>query len=129
MFSFFVVFTQSTYAKTEQTINEYKIEQLQKSMDEIKKEKTISYLKDRHIQKIFAAYKEYKDVDGFASVVSNETILDNDGTLSIPLYVAKKHQSQQEKDAELSLSDVYKQWEDNSIALRNSLNQLFSTLK
>ena len=68
-------------------------------------------------------------MDGFASVVSNEVILANDGTLSIPLYVAKKQQSQQEKEAELSLSEVYQQWQDNSIALRNSLNQLFSTLK
>ncbi len=38
MFSFFVLFSQNIYAKTEQSINEYKIEQLQKSMDEIKKE-------------------------------------------------------------------------------------------
>ena len=38
MFSFFVLFSQNIYAKTEQIINEYKIEQLQKSMDEIKKE-------------------------------------------------------------------------------------------
>lgn len=94
-----------------------------------KKEKTISYLKEKHIQKIVEAYKEYKDIDGFASVVSNETILANDGTLSIPLYVTKKQQSQQEKEAELSLSEVYQQWQDNSVVLRNSLNQLFSTLK
>jgi len=99
------------------------------ALDEIKKEKAISYLKDKHIQKIFAAYNEYKDIDGFASVVSNDDIMANDGTLSIPLYVAKKQISQQEKGAQLSLSDVYKQWDDNSQALRNSLNQLFVTLK
>lgn len=38
MFSFFVVFSQNSYAKTEQSLSEYKIEQLQKNIDEIKKE-------------------------------------------------------------------------------------------
>ena len=38
LFSFFVVFAQSTYANTEQSLSEYKIEQLQKNIDELKKE-------------------------------------------------------------------------------------------
>ena len=38
MFSFFVFFSQNIYAKTEQSLSEYKIEQLQKNIDEIKKE-------------------------------------------------------------------------------------------
>jgi hypothetical protein len=62
-------------------------------------------------------------------VVSNEDILANNGILSIPLYVAKKQISQQEKDTELSLSEVYQQRQDNSLTLRSSLNQLFSIIK
>lgn len=98
------------------------------ALDEIKKEKTISYLKEKHIQKIFEAYKDYKDIDGFASVVSNETILANDGTLSIPLYVAKKQQSQQEKEAELSLSELYEKWNTGSQQLRISMQELFQSI-
>lgn len=99
------------------------------AVDEVKKEKTISNLEKKHIKKIYDAYLHYMDIDGFARVVGNDEIMANDGTLSIPLYVAKKQISQQEKEAELSLREVYQQWEDNSVALRNSLNQLFSTLK
>jgi type I restriction enzyme M protein len=99
------------------------------AVDEVKKEKTISNLEKKHIKKIYDAYLHYTDIDGFARVVGNDEIMANDGTLSIPLYVAKKQISQQEKEAELSLREVYQQWEDNSVALRNSLNQLFSTLK
>ncbi len=99
------------------------------AVDEVKKEKTISNLEKKHIKKIYDAYLHYTDIDGFARVVGNDEIMSNDGTLSIPLYVAKKQISQQEKEAELSLREVYQRWEDNSVALRNSLNQLFSTLK
>lgn len=99
------------------------------AVDEVKKEKTISNLEKKHIKKIYDAYLHYTDIDGFARVVGNDEIMANDGTLSIPLYVAKKQISQQEKEAELSLREVYQRWEDNSVALRNSLNQLFSTLK
>ena len=99
------------------------------AVDEVKKEKTISNLEKKHIKKIYDAYLHYTDIDGFARVVGNDEIMANDGTLSIPLYVAKKQISQQEKEAEMSLREVYQQWEDNSVALRNSLNQLFSTLK
>jgi len=46
-------------------------------------------LEERHIDKIFKAYKEYKDIPGFAKVVSNEQILESGATLNISQYVSR----------------------------------------
>ena len=59
------------------------------AVDEVKRDKTISMLEDKHIDKIFKAYKEYKDILGFAKVVSNEQILENGATLNISQYVSR----------------------------------------
>ena len=59
------------------------------AVDEVKREKTISTLEEQHIEKIFKAYKEYKNVEGFAKVVSNEDILNNGATLNISQYVSR----------------------------------------
>ncbi|MBP5710187.1 MAG: N-6 DNA methylase [Bacteroidales bacterium] len=59
------------------------------AVDEVRRDKTISMLEERHIDKIFKAYKEYKDIPGFAKVVSNEQILENGATLNISQYVSR----------------------------------------
>ena len=59
------------------------------AVDEVKRDKTISMLEEKHIDKIFKAYKEYKDITGFAKVVDNEQILENGATLNISQYVSR----------------------------------------
>ncbi len=59
------------------------------AVDEVKKEKTISTLESDHIEKIFKAYKDYRNIEGFAKVVSNEDILNNGATLNISQYVSR----------------------------------------
>lgn len=59
------------------------------AVDEVKRDKTISMLEEKHIDKIFKAYKDYKDIPGFAKVVKNEQILENGATLNISQYVSR----------------------------------------
>ena len=59
------------------------------AVDEVRRDKTISMLEEKHINKIFKAYKDYKDITGFAKVVSNEQILENGATLNISQYVSR----------------------------------------
>lgn len=59
------------------------------AVDEVRRDKTISMLKEKHIDKIFKTYKEYKDIPGFAKVVKNEQILENGATLNISQYVSR----------------------------------------
>lgn len=56
--------------------------------DEIRLERSAAYLKDEHIKRMADAFWKFKDDEGFAKVVESEKILtENDGNLSIQLYV------------------------------------------
>ena len=57
------------------------------AFDEVKDEKTISYLLEHHIDKIYKAYSDYQNIDGFSRVVSNEDIMSNDGSLLVTNYI------------------------------------------
>ncbi|SMO39700.1 type I restriction enzyme M protein [Saccharicrinis carchari] len=96
------------------------------AFNEVKDEKTISHLLDKHIEKIFNAYKDYKDIDGFAKVVENEKILKKDSSLLVTNYI---------QSSRVSVSDIkpfeeaYKDWEESSSVLKNSISQLFNELE
>ncbi|KAA6343141.1 putative type I restriction enzymeP M protein, partial [termite gut metagenome] len=96
------------------------------AVNEVKQEKTTSRLEEKHIQKIFKAYREYKDIPGFARIVKADEILQNSATLSIPLYVSRNQEKQKD---EISLQDVIAEWEESSEALQQSLEELFKTLE
>lgn len=57
--------------------------------DELRIERTNAWLEPQHIKKISDAYWKFKDAEGFAKVVSNKEVLDNNGNLSIQLYVTQ----------------------------------------
>ncbi|WBM75336.1 type I restriction-modification system subunit M [Saprospira grandis] len=95
------------------------------AFDQVKDEKTISYLLDKHINNIYKAYKDYKDVDGFAKVVTNEEILKNDGSLLVTKYVKS---SRLVEDNILSLSEAYKQWNVSGERLKDHMTKLLNEL-
>ncbi|MDR2408760.1 MAG: type I restriction-modification system subunit M [Bacteroidales bacterium] len=96
------------------------------AVDEVKSEKTTSLLEEKHIQKILKVYKEYKDIPLFARIVKNEEILNNNATLSIPLYVSR---TQKEAKNAKTLQEIYAQWEERSNELYSSLIELINTLE
>ena len=56
--------------------------------DEIRLERSAAYLKAEHIKRMADAYWNFKDEDGFTKVITSKKIVDeNDGNLSIQLYV------------------------------------------
>ena len=59
------------------------------AINEVTRKNAESYLEERHIKKIAETYQEYINLEGFASVVDIETILKNDASLNIQLYVEK----------------------------------------
>lgn len=93
--------------------------------EEIKNEKTISFLQPEHIEKIYLAYKQYEDIDGFSRIVLNKEILSNDSSLLVTNYIQS---SRVQKNAVLPLDVALKKWEDSSIKLKESINQLFNIL-
>lgn len=92
------------------------------AVDEVKRDKTISTLEPQHIDKIFKAYKEYKDVEGFAKVVSNKQILENGATLNISQYVSRL-EVKSDKPSK-SLPELLDEWERNRIELYDRINEI-----
>ena len=92
------------------------------AVDEVKKDKTISTLENHHIEKIFNAYKDYKNIEGFAKVLSNEDILNNGATLNISQYVSRLEVK--DNTPKQSFEELYAEWEQNRNELHNALEEL-----
>lgn len=92
------------------------------AVDEVKRDKTISTLEPQHIDKIFKAYKEYKDIAGFAKVVSNKQILENGATLNISQYVSRL-EVKSDKPSQ-SLPELLDEWGRNRIELYDRINEI-----
>ena len=96
------------------------------AFNEVKDEKTISYLLESHIEKIYKAYSDYQNIDGFSRVVSNEDIMINDGSLLVTNYIKSTRIS----DAStIDIVDVVANWSENSSVLKSSMNSLFKNIE
>ena len=97
---------------------------------EIVRERTQSYLTDKHIQKILHAYHAFQDIEGFARVVSKDEILANQANLNIPLYVRSiGNGSKVDASEEMSLTHAITEWQESSLTMRASMSELFSMLE
>ena len=92
------------------------------AVDEVKRDKTISTLEPQHIDKIFKAYREYKDIEGFAKVASNKQILENGATLNISQYVSRL-EVKSDKPTQ-SLPVLMDEWERNRTELYDRINEI-----
>jgi type I restriction enzyme M protein len=93
------------------------------AVEEVRKEKTMSYLDPHHINRIHDAFKRFKDEDGFAKVVELDEILkDAHARLSVQLYVKTDTEVQD------NFSEAYTEWLSSSNKLKASMNELFKTL-
>jgi type I restriction enzyme M protein len=93
------------------------------AVNEVRNEKTMSYLDPKHIERIHNAYLAFEDEDTFTAVADKEDILkDLNARLSVQLFV--KQDAVEEENFDLLLND----WEESSKNLKNSMNELFKTL-
>ncbi|MCD8739323.1 type I restriction-modification system subunit M [Mucilaginibacter roseus] len=94
------------------------------AVKEVINEKTMSFLTEDHINKIFSTYKEFTSVSNFASLVDKDYVLNtNQGNLSISLYVRPDNLGN--KEADISFQDTYLQWQEISATLQQSMKTLF----
>lgn len=97
------------------------------AVDEVTRERSQSFLEEEHIQIILRAYRDFKDIEGFAKVTSIEDIRTHQSSLSIALYVRPKNGNG--NSVEKTLKDTISEWQQSSEMLRNSMESLFITLK
>lgn len=79
------------------------------AVDEVRKEKTMSYLDIAHIQKILTSYHDFNEIPGFSSIVPASLILDDSMCrLSVELYVdTNKSIERVECSSSLSPVDIW----------------------
>lgn len=65
------------------------------AVNEVERKNAQSYLEERHIARIAAAYDSYVDDADFAKVATIQDIANNNFSLSIPLYVKPEISCQQ----------------------------------
>jgi type I restriction enzyme M protein len=92
------------------------------AVNEVRNEKTIAYLDPHHIERIYKAYKEFKDENAFTAVIENDVILEDINTrLNVQLFVKEEVKTLENFDLLLN------SWEKDSIKLKTSMNDLFKT--
>ena len=94
------------------------------AVKEVKQEKNIAFLEDKHIEKIYKTYLDFKDQEGFCKVISNEEVLGNKGSLNIAQYVSNVDNN----ITNLSITDALGNWNKSSDTLKKSMNELFQIL-
>jgi type I restriction enzyme M protein len=97
------------------------------AVGEVTRERAQSFLTDDHIERIVKAYEKFKDVDGFAKVVTTRAILEKDGNLSIPLYVSTETTQTSDENAAsqaTALPEALSAWLTSSADVRSALGKL-----
>lgn len=96
------------------------------AVNEVKQDKTMSYLMESHITKIFSAYKKFKTIESFASLVSNKDVLARNGNMAINLYVRPEEHNSADT---ISFVDAYTDWNSKAATLKTSMIELFEVLQ
>lgn len=96
------------------------------AVKEVKQEKTIGFLTDKHVDKIFKTYQNFKSVEGFAALVSTEDIIANKGNLSISLYARPDELKEEDQ---VGFTEAYENWKESSMKLKTSMKELFQVLE
>lgn len=91
--------------------------------EELRIERTNAWLEPNHIKKISEAYWKFKDVEGFTKVASNRDVLDNNGNLSVQLYV-----KQAANTIESNTEDLIAEIKEGQKQINASLDILFTQL-
>lgn len=95
------------------------------AVKEVARENANSYLEEKHIQKVYEAYKNFKDIDGFARALPNKEILSNNANLNIVLHVSVSRDTTGGR----SISEVVAEWIEGSEQLRKGTKELFEVLE
>lgn len=94
--------------------------------EEVTRKNAHSFLEDVHISKIADAYLNYKTIDGFSEIVTMEQIVENDYSLSIPLYFSD---NQIESTSIVEIEECITDWFQSSAIMHEQLMVLNELLE
>lgn len=96
--------------------------------NEIRKERTQSFLDPEHISKIHGAYVDFKDIESFSKVVDLEEVRKKEYSLNIKEYISDRRYI--DEDLEKHSVDYFiAQWRKSSGELKGSIRSSIETVK
>ena len=98
------------------------------ALEEIARERSMSFLKTEHQERIVDVYQAYADNPGFARVATLEEIAAQDYSLSLPLYVKRNSNGNGASEDERSLSQHWDEWEQDGRIFWQEMNGLIEML-
>jgi type I restriction enzyme M protein len=87
--------------------------------DNVTRKNAESYLEPNHIKEIVEIYNNYTNIEGVASVVDLETIIGNENSLTIQMYVASS------LNKSYNLNDSLEEYVVASDLMHNELDKLY----
>ncbi len=96
------------------------------ALNEVKREKTNSFLTKDNIGRIHTAYIDFKNEKGFARIMTMKEVLENGGNLKVSKYIRSSKIPNKETS---TLEELYKEFNESSSKLKFSMNDLFKTLR
>ncbi|MGB7567575.1 MAG: N-6 DNA methylase [Chitinivibrionales bacterium] len=91
--------------------------------EELRIDRTNAWLEPQHIKKISGAYWKFKDIAGFAKVLSNKEVLSNNGNLSLQQYVKQASNVSKHNTTDL-IEDIRSGQKNINEALKTLFSQL-----
>lgn len=91
--------------------------------EEIKIDRTFAWLSPNHINKISKAYWDFRESEGFAYIATRQEVLNNNGNLSIQLYVRRE-----ETNIRHSTGELIFQITEGQRQISNSIDELLNQL-
>jgi len=99
------------------------------AVDEVTRERSVSFLNPEHQERITAAYRTYTEDTGFARIATLEDIAAQGYSLSILLYVRRR--SMHEAQGKYAIDDLkaaMMDWHKSSLTLQSSIDALLESL-
>jgi type I restriction enzyme M protein len=97
------------------------------AVGEVTRERAQSFLTDDHIERVVAAYRDFRDEPGFTRVVRLEEIRQQGGSLNIPLYIAANDTTNGSNNAMASngsIAESLSAWLGSAVKVRAALHNL-----
>lgn len=90
---------------------------------------TQSYIAEDDIEKIAQTYREYRDVEGLCKIIDKETVLMQEGSLSVSLYVKNSLSEVLIESFNSSTEECVKRWKAYSDAFHEKYEELKGLMK
>ena len=95
------------------------------AVEEVRQDKSIGFLEQKHIDKIFGAYQKFESQENLSALKTIEDVISNDGNMTISLYIQPK---KNEVNNVLPFEQAMEGWNESSNNLKSSMNELFKII-